>query len=91
MRHTNSKIHTADFHIHLKKFGSGLNHSERQTMNLNNDELQFLTEVNTMAQDPSTLKHLIHDKEIVNRIIELSNKYGKAELHEAIKKVKEAT
>ena len=44
-----------------------------------------------MAQDPATLKHLVHDKEIVNRIIELNNKYGKAELLEAIKKVKEAT
>lgn len=58
---------------------------------MNNSELQFLTEVNTMAQDPTTLKHLVHDKEIVNRIIELSNKYGKAELYEAIRKVKEAT
>lgn len=55
---------------------------------MNNDELQFLTEVNTMTQDPTTLKHLIHDKEIINRIIELSNKYGKAELHEAITKAK---
>lgn len=58
---------------------------------MNRDELQFLTEVNTMAQDPTTLKHLIHDKEIINRIIELNSKYGKADLFEAIRKLKEAT
>ena len=57
---------------------------------MDNNELQFLTEVNTMAQDPSALKHLIHDKEIINRIIELSNKYRRAELFEALNKIKGA-
>lgn len=44
-----------------------------------------------MAQNPATLKHLVHDKEIVNRIIELNNKYGKAELFEALNKIKGAS
>ena len=53
------------------------------------DELQFLTEINEMAKDPSKVMHLVQDKEIVNFVVGLRGKYSLVELNEAIRKVKE--
>jgi hypothetical protein len=57
---------------------------------MNNEDLNLLTEINTMAQDPVKLKHMIHDKEIINFLGGLSSKYSREALQEAIKKIKEA-
>ena len=57
---------------------------------MNNEELQFLTDINKMTQDPATLKHLIQSKEIVIFLATLGKKYSREDLIEAIKKVKEA-
>ena len=57
---------------------------------MNNKDLTFLTEINTMAQSPEGVKHLIHDKEITNRIVELVNKYGRDNIYMVLTEIKEA-
>jgi uncharacterized protein YrzB (UPF0473 family) len=57
---------------------------------MNNKDMTFLTEINTMAQSHEGVKHLIHDKEITNRIIELVNQYGRESVYSALTEIKEA-
>ena len=57
---------------------------------MNNKHLTSLTEINTMAQSHEGVKHLIHDKEITNRIIELVNQYGRDNIYMALTEIKEA-
>jgi hypothetical protein len=57
---------------------------------MDNKDMTFLTEINTMAQSHEGVKHLVHDKEIANRIIELVNKYGRDNIYIALTEIKEA-
>jgi hypothetical protein len=57
---------------------------------MNQEDLIFVGEMTRLAQTPEGVKRLIYDKDLMDRLIEVHNKYCRDEFNEAINQAREA-